>query len=85
MIGGNFDVGMPIIDAVLPGLPLIEGGELTESAMTWEPNPNMVEAVSESVDIPATIEATAAQALAAMAAVEFCAFEGRYCKCDPGM
>lgn len=59
MIGGNFDVGMPIIDAELPGLTLVEGGELTESALTWEPKPDMFATVSESVDVVSTIENTA--------------------------
>lgn len=56
MINGDFDVGMPIIDAELPGLKLIEGGKLTDSALTWEPKPNMFEVVSESIDVKTTIE-----------------------------
>lgn len=61
LISGSFDVGMPVIDAALPGIPpLIEGGALTESALTWEPKPNMFATVSESVDVIATLEATAA-------------------------
>lgn len=85
MISGNFDVGMPIIEAALPGITLVEGGELTESAMTWEPKPDMFKTVGEAVDVNATINATATQSLEQLERVDFCAFEGRYCKCDPGM
>ena len=58
---------------------------MTESALTWEPKPSMFATVSESVDMVTTIETTSAQVLSAMSRVEFCAFEGRYCQCDPGM